>query len=126
MLSQKRLFLRLTLYYFILAVIFTVLILVFPDIIKYLPVGGAEKMMSSVGSTSEFLSQIQEDRFKEGGIYSLPIYLFITIVGTVLLMLPISWVYIGTQRKKSVDQAVIQVIIILSHHGDGSCVNRSK
>ena len=111
--SRERLLLQLTLYYVILAVIFGTLITGFPEIIKFLPVGGAERLISMAGGTSELLGAVQTDRFEEGGSLSLTIFLFISIFFTTLLMLPISWVYIGTQRKKKVEQAIVQVIIIL-------------
>ncbi len=111
--SRERLLLQLTLYYVILALIFGTLITGFPEIIKFLPVGGAEKLLSMAGGSSDLLGSVQTDRFKDGGMPSLSIFLFISIVCTVLLMLPISWVYIGTHRKKKVEQAIVQVIIVL-------------
>jgi len=39
--------------------------------------------------------------------------LFVSIVGAVLLMIPISWIYMGTRRRIFMDQSMIEAMLIL-------------
>ena len=39
--------------------------------------------------------------------------LFVSIVGALLLMIPVTWVYIGTRRRSGLDQAMIESLLML-------------
>ena len=81
-----------------------------PELDPYLPFGGIETLMSSGGSDFETVTtQIRGTLFdsNEG------IKLSIGIVGTIFLMIPISWVYFITTRSKRVDRSFAQTIVVL-------------
>lgn len=39
--------------------------------------------------------------------------LFVSIIGALLLMIPVSWVYIGTRRRSGLDQSMIESLLML-------------
>ncbi len=39
--------------------------------------------------------------------------LFVSILGALLLMIPVSWVYIGTRRRSGLDQSMIESLLML-------------
>lgn len=47
-------------------------------------------------------------------VWSISLSMALSMIGAFLLMLPASWVYMATRRKKGFDQQVVQTIIILA------------
>jgi hypothetical protein len=97
-----------------LAVYYTVVVLffyfaprLFPDIAHYMPFGGVEELLTQTRGTFEVIAttspNIQFDAIR----------LAFAIFGTVLLMLPISWVYFITTRTKLIDRSFAQTIVVL-------------
>ncbi len=101
----------------LITVYFTVLILGaawltqgFPHLRDYLPIGGIEDLMqrhanefAPVHAPGEELPMPENTAIKLG----------FAIVCTVLLMVPISWVYFVTTRDKDVDRGFAQTIVVL-------------
>jgi hypothetical protein len=97
-----------------LAIYFSVVILLFyaaprafPDLAHYMPFGGVEEMMAQTRGTFEVIATASPN------IQLNAIRLAFAIFGTLLLMVPISWVYFITTRTKLVDQSFAQTIVVL-------------
>jgi hypothetical protein len=81
----------------------------FPSLEPYWPVGGVEELLQR--SADQFQPVQRADAPIE-----LPregLQLAISIVCTVLLMVPISWVYFITTKDKDVDRSFAQTIVVL-------------
>lgn len=82
----------------------------FPELRDFFPIGGME-----------FLSDHDSDAFEpvysqeSGGFYTHigAIRLAVAMLGTGLLMIPISWVYFITHGRKDIDQSLAQTIVML-------------
>ncbi len=101
--------LLITAYYLLLVLVAVWIVQAFPQWRDYLPTGGIEDLMER--NTNEFvLVQTPE---LDPAPFTTTIKLAIAIVCTVLLMVPISWVYFITTRDKDVDRSFAQTIIVL-------------
>jgi uncharacterized protein DUF4956 len=82
-------------------------------VVRYVP--GAEDMISG-----RRLAQLGQAKGLEDPVptpwfvWNISISMALAMVGSLLLMLPASWVYMATRRKKGFDQQVIQTFIVLS------------
>ena len=81
-----------------------------PALGKVLPFGGLDSLQGSVTSQLEVITDFRGSSFLKGFD---AITLAIAIVGSVLLMVPTSWVYFMTTRRKKIDRSFVQTIIVL-------------
>lgn len=98
-----------TLYYVVLCGTFVFLSQV-PELVPYLPFGGIETLLSQGANDFETVTTQMRGSIidsHEG------VKLAIGIAGTILLMVPISWVYFLTTRTKEVDRSFTQTMMIL-------------
>ena len=102
--------LLITVYYALLIGAATLIVETFADARNLLPIGGIEEILQR--NANDF----EPARGPEGETI-LPlagsIKLSIAIVCTVLLMVPVSWVYFVTTRDKDVDRSFAQTIMVL-------------
>ena len=81
-------------------------------------VPGAADMISGRRLLSLAQGQSLQDAMRqqpsEWFAWELSLQMLLSMLGAFLLMLPSSWVYMGTRRKKGFDQQVVQTIIILA------------
>jgi hypothetical protein len=85
------------------------LIHAFPELDPYWPVGGVEELLKRGAD------QFQPVQHSDAPV-ELPregLRLAISIVCTILLMVPISWVYFITTKDKDVDRSFAQTIVVL-------------
>jgi hypothetical protein len=99
---------QLTSYYVVLlAVAYAVLSFV-PGVAEYSPVGGTAKLTSGMG---EFVSgtakPINVDAFNQ------MISLGLALLGVLLLMEPVAWIYMGARRRKGRNQAFVLTLLLL-------------
>ena len=100
-----------TIYYVVC--VFTVwgLTEVYPDLGELLPVGGVETLVTR--QDPNFFEPVQADdwdAFETAGAITLAL----AMVGTIILMLPVSWVYVITFRQeKRFEGSFVQTIILL-------------
>lgn len=105
-----RLFIQLTVFY--LAVTGTVLLIdaLFPGFEHFLPIGGAEGLLAGDGDPFESVSvgatKVQN---LEGSLA----YMSIAIIGALLTVLPVSWIYIAVRDHHEFDQSLVETIILL-------------
>ena len=100
---------QLTAYYAILALGVTALIWAFPSLQSYFPLGGAQVLGSGL---QEFLNgdantNISWDPLEKS------LRLIIVLVGALLLMEPVAWVYMGVRRRKGKEQSFVLSILLL-------------
>ncbi len=104
------------LYFAALAIVVSTIRRQFPWLDRYLPFGGIDDL--SAGSTSDLIPD-SHDEIVETFVRSVPeqnfdaITLALAVTGSMLLMVPISWVYLITTRSKKVDRSFAQTIIVL-------------
>lgn len=94
------------------AIIASVLILVryFPFLDPYLPVGGVDDLAASnTDSFEPIYTSVERTLLAPTG----PIRLAVSCLGSVLLVIPVSWVYFMTSRERRIDQSFLQTIMIL-------------
>ncbi|MDA0979478.1 MAG: DUF4956 domain-containing protein, partial [Proteobacteria bacterium] len=97
-----------TTYYLVLALIVYGIAFLFPGIVSYLPFGGNEVSSSGVGEfiTGE-VTPISWPPIEKA------IHLSLSLLGVILIMEPVSWVYMGARRKKGRDQAFMLTLLLL-------------
>ena len=107
-----RLLIQLIAYYVILSGVVFLLLRSFPNLIHYLPIGGAEQLINSGGSKSKAIEAVtQAAQVKTLGA-SLG-WMAVALVGVLLTALPVSWVYMATRSGDEYDQSLISSILIL-------------
>lgn len=96
-------------YYGAIAVFGGILLLLFPGLVQFLPVGGAASFGAAGQSSFEAVSQARPaaSALTEG------VKLALSIVSSFLLMLPVTWICMGARRRKDVSQSFIQTILVL-------------
>jgi hypothetical protein len=99
---------QLTSYYVILALFVVALFSVFPGIASNLPLGGIPSVESGVNEllTGE-LADIRWEPIDKS------IRLTLALVGVLLLMEPVAWVYMGARRRKGKEQSFVLSILLL-------------
>lgn len=100
---------QLTAYYVILALGVVTLLSVFPALQGYFPLGGVQELESGV---QDFLAgssgnPVQWDPLEKS------IRLTIALVGVLLLMEPVAWIYMGARRRKGREQSFVLSILLL-------------
>lgn len=105
--------LRLLGYYYIgLTVIFLGLLSLMPSLLPYLPMGGLQSLAPvSLYDLAESASDPVAASIAEG--LGAALKLFIALAGTLLLMLPVAWVYLGTRRRRDTRQSFVIGILMM-------------
>ena len=122
-----RLMARVTIYYLILAALMTGLAYLAPSSMHLVPVGGVSEL-SGLGDPAlrEFedaflnddLDEVERPDVPERDITSVFRFndarsLFLSMLGSVLLMLPVSWIYKGIHKDGEHDQSLDETTLIL-------------
>ncbi len=106
---------RLLAYYVVVAVIVAVLAYFFPDTVKHV----AGKGLNAVTATPQILedgltgSKAVLRGFGAGSLGELALITLLSLLGTLVLMLPVSWVYMSARSVPGHNQGVVQTLIIL-------------
>ncbi|HIG42014.1 MAG: DUF4956 domain-containing protein [bacterium] len=100
--------LKLTAYYLSLVVIVWGLFEFVPSIASHVPIGGSENLPTGVG---EFVSGKATPIVYEPVAHS--ISFSIALLGVLLLMEPVAWVYMGARRRRGREQAFVLTILLL-------------
>ena len=100
--------LQITAYYSFIALFVYGLTLVFPGFVPYLPFGGNEVSSPGVGEfmTGE-LRPISWEPLEKA------IHLALSLIGVILVMEPVAWVYMGARRRKGREQAFMLTLLLL-------------
>jgi hypothetical protein len=90
------------------AVIF--LVARFPALQEYLPIGGISDLMATrTDSFEPIYTGLEQTVLSPTG----PLRLAVASVGSLVLTVPISWVYLITSRARRIDQPFLQTIMVL-------------
>jgi len=99
-----------TLYYALFFTIFALLLIKFPAMREFFPIGGIGDLTGrNVDSFEPVYSSIDETVLAPYG----PARLALASVGAAILIVPVTWVYFITSRSKKVDQSFAQTIVIM-------------
>lgn len=109
--SVGQLFLRLTIFYLVVTAGVVGLSLAIPGFADFLPLGGAESLLS--GPTDDPFESIEIGATRVGNLASSILWLAIAVIGAVLTILPVSWTYMASRTPKEYDQSLVETIIVL-------------
>ncbi|MDH3647793.1 MAG: DUF4956 domain-containing protein [Gammaproteobacteria bacterium] len=84
----------------------------YPAIGDFLPVGGIEFLDDRDSDTFEPV-YTPEPRTSGFNTHAGAIRLAVAMIGTAVLMVPISWVYFITYGRKDIDQSFVQTVVVL-------------
>jgi hypothetical protein len=99
-----------TIYYAFFIATLALLLVKFPSLREFFPIGGIGDLAGRNTDTFEpVYSSLDETVLAPHG----PLRLAVASVGAGILIVPVSWVYFITSRDKNVDQSFVQTIIIM-------------
>ena len=99
-----------TLYYVAGLALFLTVANLFPELKEYLPIGGVHKLAETDAFGEVTITGGEAPPFL---VDDAPIKLAIACIGTVALMIPVSWVYLITNSTKEIDASFVQTIVTL-------------
>jgi hypothetical protein len=91
-----RLFFRLNVFYSLLLLVGWIGTTLMPDISSYLPIGNIERLLNYGGSES--FNNVEIHASQVVTEFDSLIWLLTAIIGSVILMLPVSWIYISIRE----------------------------
>jgi hypothetical protein len=102
---------RLTLYYLaVTGLVFAGIALV-PDFRSYLPIGGAEALLS--GPAGDPFTSIEIGAKSVENLQESILWLIIAVAGAILTVLPLCWTYMAVRTKDEYDQSLVETIMVL-------------
>lgn len=102
---------RLTIYYLaVTGLVFAGIALV-PDFRSYLPIGGAEALLS--GPSGDPFSSIEIGAKEVQNLQESIVWLVIAVTGAILTVLPMCWTYMAIRTKEEYDQSLVETIMVL-------------
>jgi hypothetical protein len=107
-----KLLIRLTVYYVVIAAIVVAAIKIWPAITGWLPIGGAEQLISQPTKNPLHATEAVRAAHVSNLGQSL-FWLSVAIVGALIVALPVSWVYMGIRNDEEYDQSLINTILVL-------------
>lgn len=107
-----RLFVSLSVYYFAVSAIAFAGVTLFPSLQEFLPIGGAEALLSGPGNDDPFES-IEIGATRVSNLVDSFIWLIIAVVGALLTILPVSWTYMAIRNRDEYDQSLVETITLL-------------
>ena len=123
--SAQRLMIKLTVYFVMLFGGVYAAGLISPDFLTLLPIGGSDALeIAGIDFTDESLEGLTGDSepTKEsteiqdvtaGQVGLIALYLALSLGGTILVMLPITWTYIATKREIGYRKTFVRALIVL-------------
>jgi len=99
---------RLLGYYFVLGTVIALFLLAFPEVMVFLPLGGSASgsidANSFVTGQSVLVSWEPLDK---------ALRLTLSMLGVLILMKPVTWVYMGARRRRGKEQAFVLTLLLL-------------
>lgn len=106
-----KLFVRLTIYYLVISLVIWFAYAQYPDLQKHLPLGVVENLLGEDDATG--LVGVEIHASSVTNEFSGIVWLIVAILGAVILMIPVSWVYMAIRNQSKIDQSLLETIIIL-------------
>jgi hypothetical protein len=112
---RRSLFLKVALYYGVLIAWLLVLVgIVQPEWLKYLPVGGLEGLSNITDATAEGAFLGQEPTLNQPQVFSENVLnLFSAMIGSLIVVLPLRWVYMAKGLGKPSDPEIASGLLVL-------------
>jgi hypothetical protein len=109
----RRLLIKLTIYYVVIGVLVFLAVKIWPDFRGYLPIGGAEQLITqpSKHNALQAMDAIRAEHV--GNLGQSLFWLVVAIIGAFLASLPISWVYMAVRSGEEYDQSLVHTILVL-------------
>ncbi|QDP18989.1 DUF4956 domain-containing protein [Sphingomonas xanthus] len=107
-----RLMAKVIAYYTLLALVIWAALTMLPGLRDYLPVGGVEQIITK-GDRGLALQGNEIPAAEVRGFAESMAWLAISILGSLLTSIPVSWIYMGIRTEEEYDQSLISTIIIL-------------
>ena len=109
---RKALFGQLTLYYAVLGLLVLVLVREAPGVAGYLYTWQGPGGTGS-GNLSDLAAQLAAQNTFRASQAHMALALLISTVGAMTLMAPVTWVYMGTHRRRDLDQSMVESLLVL-------------
>ena len=112
---RRSLFWKVAVYYGVLIVLLLVLVgIVQPEWLKYLPVGGLEGLPDSTALTGEefTLGQVMTS-IQPRGFFENALNLFSAMIGSLIVAIPLRWVYLAKGLGKPSDPEIASGLLVL-------------
>lgn len=117
--SPPRLILKLSAYFLVLISAIVVTLTLYPDSVRYLPLGGTHALQTTdieiTESRLEFssASTIQDQPVTLERVRFAIIFLAANLAGTIIIMLPIAWTYSATRFSSGPQKGFVRALIVL-------------
>ena len=99
-----------TMYYIIFVALFAMLLIKFPALRDFFPIGGIGDLAGrNTDSFEPVYSSVDDTVLAPHG----PVRLALASIGAAILIVPVSWAYFITSRSKNVNQSFVQVIVVM-------------
>jgi hypothetical protein len=111
---DRALFVKLTVFYVLLFGLTSLGYYFVPDLGSHLPIGDIEEHINQPGrDTGGFLEGIEIQASQVVTELDSMVWLVTAILGSVVLMIPVSWTYLSIRRLQQMDQSLLQSMLIL-------------
>ncbi len=107
-----RLFLRLNVFYGLLALLVWAGYRWVPDLHRYLPLGVVDQLIGQETGPNEVGGIVIHASNVTGQLGGF-VWLLAAILGAVVLMVPVSWTYMAIRSKSKMDQSLLETMLIL-------------
>jgi len=102
---------RLSVYYLAVFLILWAIAAGFPEARDYFPLGGGEGLVA--GDAANAFKEIVQEQQYTANYLDRGLHLFFAILGALLVMLPVTWVYMGIRKRSRLDQSLVETMLIL-------------
>ena len=101
-------FLRLSSYYLIVGLVIAAIVMIVPGSLAYLPVGGDSAI--SFNANSFPIDKAVDVSWEP---LAKALELTLSMIGIIVLMNPVAWVYMGARRRRGKEQSFILTLLLL-------------
>lgn len=102
---------RLTAYYAVVTAIVLLAARVIPNFRDYLPIGGAQSLLS--GASHDPFTAIEIGASGVKNLQGSILWLAIAVVGSILTVLPLAWTYMAVRTNEEYDQSLVETVLVL-------------
>lgn len=100
-------------YYALVAGAIATVLILYPVLQNYLPIGGAAEFAGAGAQTLDRNEAFEAQAANHASALVEGVKLTLSIVMSFVLMLPVTWICMGARRRKDVAQSFIQTILVL-------------
>jgi len=105
------LFVRLSLYYLGVAIVSFIALYFFPWVQDYIPVGGAESLLS--GASEDPFDSIEVGSNQVSDLVGSVVWISIAVMSALVIAIPVCLTYIACRKRNEYDNSIVRIILIL-------------